>query len=71
MNSIIILKTAGINKKNIDTNKKDIYYQILQYLDIEGYSTKASSDFKKVNISELVLCITGSVFSAIGSLRIR
>jgi len=64
-NSIAILERAGMDKKKIDTIKEDVYYHILQYLDIEGYPTDASSDFKEANVSDLVLYIIGPIISAI------
>ncbi|PUU80617.1 hypothetical protein B9Z19DRAFT_1106959 [Tuber borchii] len=55
---------AGIDKKTIDITKEVVYYHILQYLEIEGYPTEASSDFKEANVSDLVLYIIGPIISA-------
>lgn len=59
-----ILKDAGIDKRTIANTKDEVYYHILQYLDIEGYPTEASSDFKEANVSDLVLYIIGPIISA-------
>ncbi|CCX04283.1 Protein of unknown function [Pyronema omphalodes CBS 100304] len=35
--------------------KKDVYNQIVRYLDIEGYPTEADAELKEANISDLLL----------------
>ena len=61
----MILEQASIDKRIIDTIKKDVYYHILLYHDIEGYLTNASSDFKEVNVSDFMLYIISPIISGI------
>lgn len=41
--------------------KKDVYNQIVRYLDIEGYPTEADAELKEANISDLVYAIINPI----------
>ncbi|PUU76177.1 hypothetical protein B9Z19DRAFT_272754 [Tuber borchii] len=57
------LGDARIDKKTIDDLKEEVYYHILQYLNIEGYPTEASADYKEANVSDLVLYVIGPIIA--------
>ncbi|KAF8423831.1 hypothetical protein EV426DRAFT_711069 [Tirmania nivea] len=43
-----------VEEKVILSSKEEVYEQIVRYLDIEGYPTEASADFKEAKVSDLV-----------------
>ncbi|KAF8534429.1 hypothetical protein BDD12DRAFT_809376 [Trichophaea hybrida] len=49
--------------KGTDTIKEKVYDRIVEYLEIEGYPTEASADFKEAKVSDLVLYIIGPILS--------
>ena len=50
-----------VEEKVILSTKEEFYKWIVQYVDMEGYPTKASAEFKEANISDLVFSIIASV----------
>ena len=49
----------GVDDKTMDIIKEEAYSNILQFLSIEAYPFKGTSDFKEVNVSDLVLYTSG------------
>jgi len=41
--------------------KEKVYYNIVEYLDIEGYPTEANQSFKEANVSDLVYSIISPI----------
>ena len=54
-----VAKMLANEKDNFDEEvlrtKEKVYYNIVEYLDIEGYPTEVNHSFKEANISDLVL----------------
>lgn len=58
-----MLANASHILKGTDTIKERVYDRIVEYLEIEGYPTEASADFKEANVSDLVLYTIGPILS--------
>ena len=56
---------ADTDKKMVDGIKEMVYARLVEYIDIEGYPTEASPDFKEANVSDLVLYTIGPVIAAV------
>ncbi|RPA98364.1 hypothetical protein L873DRAFT_1687562 [Choiromyces venosus 120613-1] len=63
------LEETGIDKNRMGIIKEAVYGHILQYLNIEGYPTEESSDYKEANISDLVLYTIGPIIDAVRNIR--
>ena len=61
-----MLANASHILEGTDTIKERVYDRILEYLEIEGYPTEASVNFKEANVSGLVLDIIGPILWEFG-----
>jgi len=50
-----------MDKETMHALKEVVYTRIIEYLDIEGYPTEGTLDFKVANISDLVLYTIGPI----------
>lgn len=58
-----IEKIIGHKNLNLLDLKSKVYERIVEYLDVEGYPTMASDDFKEININDLVYTVLAPVIS--------
>ncbi|KAI5839541.1 hypothetical protein DFP73DRAFT_561263 [Morchella snyderi] len=61
VDSMLANTKHSLERDVILSTKEMVYHHILQYLQLEGYPTEASPDFKEANVSDLVLYIIGPI----------
>ncbi|RPB18614.1 hypothetical protein L211DRAFT_815272, partial [Terfezia boudieri ATCC MYA-4762] len=59
----MILEKPSIEGLDMNEIKEKVYRHILEYIDIEGYPTEASTGYKEAKVSDLVLYVIGPILS--------